>query len=60
MNLVTISSTYHITIPKEIREKYNLKPGQKVYFETDGKILTIRFEEPGITQTSEFLKNTEV
>ena len=34
MTLVTISPTYRITIPREIREKYNFKPGQKVYFET--------------------------
>ena len=60
MNLVTISPTYHITIPKEIREKYNLKPGQTVYFETDGKGLSIRFEEPSTNKTSEFLKNSEV
>ena len=53
MFLVTISPTYRITIPKEIREKYHLKPGQKVYFETDGKVLTIHFEEPSASKTSE-------
>lgn len=32
MNAVTISSSYQITIPREIREKFNLKPGQKLMF----------------------------
>lgn len=54
MTLVTVSSTYRVTLPKEIREKYNLKPGQKAYFETDGKVLTIRFEEPATKKTSGF------
>jgi AbrB family looped-hinge helix DNA binding protein len=60
MTLVTISPTYRITIPREIRDKFNLKPGQKVYFETDGKVLTIYFEEPGTSKTSEFFENPEV
>jgi AbrB family looped-hinge helix DNA binding protein len=58
--LVTITQTYRITIPKEIREKYSLKPGQKVYFETDGKVLTIRFEAPLPNQTSEVSETSEV
>lgn len=32
MNAVTISSSYQITIPREIREKFNLKPRQKLMF----------------------------
>ncbi len=32
MNIVTISSKYQIVIPKDVREKYNLKPGQKLAF----------------------------
>ncbi len=30
--LTTISSKYQIVIPREVREKFNLKPGQKVLF----------------------------
>ena len=29
MQTVTISSKYQIAIPKQIREKHNLKPGEK-------------------------------
>ena len=32
MTLVTISKNYRITIPPEIRQQFNLKPGQKVAF----------------------------
>ena len=32
MAAVTISSKYQVVIPKEIREKFNLKPGQKLVF----------------------------
>jgi AbrB family looped-hinge helix DNA binding protein len=31
-NLTTISSKYQIVIPRDVREKFNLKPGQKVMF----------------------------
>ena len=30
--LTTISSKFQIVIPRELREKFNLKPGQKVMF----------------------------
>lgn len=30
--LTTISSKYQIVIPREVREQFNLKPGQKVLF----------------------------
>ena len=30
--LSTISSKYQVVIPKEIREKFNLKPGQRIMF----------------------------
>ncbi len=30
--LTTISSKYQIVIPRQIREQFNLKPGQKVMF----------------------------
>lgn len=32
MEAVTISSKYQVVIPKEVREKFNLKPGQKLAF----------------------------
>jgi AbrB family looped-hinge helix DNA binding protein len=31
-SLTTISSKYQIVIPLEVREKFNLKPGQKIMF----------------------------
>jgi AbrB family looped-hinge helix DNA binding protein len=30
--LTTISTKYQIMIPREVREQFNLKPGQKVMF----------------------------
>ncbi len=30
--LTTISSKYQIMIPREVREQFNLQPGQKVMF----------------------------
>ncbi len=32
MDTVTLSSKYQIVIPREVREKFNLKPGQKIMF----------------------------
>jgi AbrB family looped-hinge helix DNA binding protein len=32
MDAVTISSKYQVVIPREIREKFHLKPGQKIVF----------------------------
>jgi AbrB family looped-hinge helix DNA binding protein len=32
METVTISSKYQVVIPREIREQFNLKPGQKIMF----------------------------
>lgn len=58
MTLVTIIPTYRSAIPKEVREQFNLKPGQKVYFETNGKVLTIRFEESIVKETSEVVENS--
>ncbi len=39
MNTVTISSKYQVEIPKEIREKLELKPGKKLQiFSFDNRI----------------------
>ena len=32
MEPTTISSKYQVVIPREVREKFNLKPGQKLLF----------------------------
>ena len=32
MDTVTLSSKYQIVIPREVREKFDLKPGQKIMF----------------------------
>ncbi|MEW5872044.1 MAG: AbrB/MazE/SpoVT family DNA-binding domain-containing protein [Chloroflexota bacterium] len=32
MTAVTISSKYQVVIPREIREQFDLKPGQKLVF----------------------------
>lgn len=32
MEAVTISSKYRVVIPREVREQFGLKPGQKIMF----------------------------
>jgi AbrB family looped-hinge helix DNA binding protein len=32
MNTVTISTKYQVVIPRSIRERFDLKPGQKIMF----------------------------
>lgn len=41
MDTVTISSKYQVVIPRTIREKWNVKPGQKVRFIIYGNRLEI-------------------
>jgi len=43
MCIVTISSKYQITIPKEIRERFNVKPGDKALFIPRGKSVEVVF-----------------
>ena len=39
MGVVTVSSKYQVVIPRDVREKMNLKPGQKVIVvEKDGVV----------------------
>lgn len=32
MEMVTISSKYQVVIPREVREQFNLQPGNKIVF----------------------------
>lgn len=41
MDTVTISSKYQVVIPRSIREKWNIKPGQKVRLIVYGNRLEI-------------------
>lgn len=41
MNPLTISSKYQVAIPREVREQFNLKPGQKVMFLPYKNMLTL-------------------
>lgn len=41
MDTVTISPKYQVVIPRAIREKWNVKPGQKVRFIIYGNHLEI-------------------
>lgn len=43
---VTISPKFQVVIPKSLRERLKLKPGQKLQmFEVDGRIEMISFEK---------------
>lgn len=42
MGLSKISSKYQITIPKDVREKFNLKAGSRVMFLREGDKLILR------------------
>ncbi len=41
MKPVTISSRYQVVIPREIREQFDLKPGQKIIFVPDNGTLRV-------------------
>jgi AbrB family looped-hinge helix DNA binding protein len=41
MEAVTISSKYQVVIPREVREQFNLKPGQKIMFIPFNNILHV-------------------
>ena len=41
MKPVTISSKDQVVIPREIRERFDLKPGQKIMFYPDNGILKV-------------------
>lgn len=45
MKAVTLSATFEIVIPKEIRESMNLHPGDKVKFvEFDGRVELVQIQ----------------
>jgi AbrB family looped-hinge helix DNA binding protein len=62
MCVVTISSRYQVTIPKEIRERFNIMPGDLALFIPHGKTMGIVFarsteelaEKKSLYKTSEF------
>jgi AbrB family looped-hinge helix DNA binding protein len=60
MHTVTVSRKCYVTIPAELREKYNLRPGTKVYIMDDGRALTIvpALENP-IEQTAGMVRTTK-
>ncbi|MBK9007073.1 MAG: AbrB/MazE/SpoVT family DNA-binding domain-containing protein [Anaerolineae bacterium] len=41
MEAVTISSKYQVVIPREVRNQFGLKPGQKIMFIPYNKILHV-------------------
>jgi len=46
MSTVTISSKFQVVIPKDVREKNNIKPGQEVQvFYYDGRIELIPIQK---------------
>jgi AbrB family looped-hinge helix DNA binding protein len=46
METVTISSKYQVVIPREIRQQFNLKPGQKIMFIGYNDTLRVVVVEP--------------
>lgn len=69
MDIVIISSKYQITIPKEIRERFKIKPGDKALFIPRGKTIGVVFVRSDDEleemkhldpKTSKFSENSEV
>ena len=58
MQPVTISSKYQVVIPREIREQFNLKPGQKIMFIPFNNILHVVIV-PSIKQARGMLKGID-
>jgi AbrB family looped-hinge helix DNA binding protein len=58
MEAVTISSKYQVVIPREIREQFDLKPGQKVVFLPHKKTLRVIIVPP-IEEAEGFLKGID-
>jgi len=58
MEAVTISSKYQVVIPREIREQFDLKPGQKVVFLPHKKTLRVIIVPP-IEEAEGFLEGID-
>jgi AbrB family looped-hinge helix DNA binding protein len=58
MRAATISSKYQVVIPREIREQFGLKPGQKVVFIPHRKSLRVVIVPP-IEDAYGFLEGIE-
>jgi AbrB family looped-hinge helix DNA binding protein len=58
MRATTISSKYQVVIPREIRERFDLKPGQKVVFIPYRKSLRVVIVPP-IEEAYGFLAGIE-
>jgi AbrB family looped-hinge helix DNA binding protein len=58
MRATTISSKYQVVIPREIRERFGLKPGQKVIFIPYKKSLRVVIVPP-IEDAYGFLKGID-
>jgi len=58
MQTATISSKYQVVIPREVREEFGLKPGQKVVFIRHKKSLRLVVVPP-IEQALGFLKGID-
>jgi AbrB family looped-hinge helix DNA binding protein len=58
MRATTISSKYQVVIPREIRERFDLKPGQKVVFIPYRKSLRVVIV-PQIEEAYGFLEGIE-
>jgi AbrB family looped-hinge helix DNA binding protein len=58
MRATTISSKYQVVIPREIREQFGLKPGQKVVFIPYRKSLRVVIVPP-IEEAYGFLKGID-
>ena len=58
MHATTISSKYQVVIPREIREQFGIKPGQKVVFIPYKKSLRVVIVPP-IEEAYGFLKGID-
>ena len=58
MYTATISSKYQVVIPREVREQFGLKPGQKVVFIRYKKSLRLVIVPP-IEEAHGFLKGID-
>ena len=58
MHTATISSKYQVVIPREVREQFGLKPGQKVVFIRYKKSLRLVVVPP-IEEAHGFLKGID-